>query len=122
GTSALTRQASKTIGEISPAATPVLALQALAKHLDADAILGITADEQTPCARTRSSRNRGTTRSGDEQRGAPGSVLPAARRCRLEGHSAPFQWPSRPGSAQARAQIAHPGPAPGERGTALLRR
>ena len=77
GTSALTRQASKTIGEISPAATLVLALQALAKHLDADAILGITADEQTPCARTRSSRNRGTTHSGDEQRGAPGSVLPA---------------------------------------------
>jgi uncharacterized protein len=47
GTSALIRQASKTIGEICPAAMLILALQALAKRLGADAILGITADEQT---------------------------------------------------------------------------
>jgi uncharacterized protein VirK/YbjX len=47
GTSTLIRQASKTIGEISPVAMLILALQALAEHLDADAILGITADEQT---------------------------------------------------------------------------
>jgi uncharacterized protein len=47
GTSALIRRASKTIGEICPAAMLILALQALAKRLSADAILGITADEQT---------------------------------------------------------------------------
>jgi uncharacterized protein len=47
GTSALIRQASKTIGEISPAAMLILALQALAKRLGADVILGVTADEQT---------------------------------------------------------------------------
>ena len=47
GTPELIRQASKTNGEISPAAMLVLGLQALAKRLGADAILGITADEQT---------------------------------------------------------------------------
>jgi len=47
GTSALIRQASKAIGEISPAAMLILGLQALAEHLGADAILGVTADEQT---------------------------------------------------------------------------
>jgi hypothetical protein len=47
GTSALIREASKTIGEISPAAMLVLALQALAKRLGANAILGVTAEEQT---------------------------------------------------------------------------
>ena len=47
GTSALIRQASKTIGEICPAAMLILAVQALAERLGADAILGITADEQT---------------------------------------------------------------------------
>ena len=47
GTSALIRQASKTLGEICPAVMLVLALQALAKRLGADAILGISADEQT---------------------------------------------------------------------------
>ena len=47
GTSALIRQASKTIGEISPATMLVLALQALAKRLGAEAILGVSADEQT---------------------------------------------------------------------------
>ena len=47
GTSALIRPASRTIGEISPAAMLVLALQALAKRLGAAAILGVSADEQT---------------------------------------------------------------------------
>jgi len=47
GTTALIRQASKTIGEISPAAILILAVQALAPRLGADAILGIAADEQT---------------------------------------------------------------------------
>lgn len=47
GTSALIRQASKTIGEICPAAMLTLGVQALAKRLGADAILGISADEQT---------------------------------------------------------------------------
>jgi len=47
GTTALIRQASKTIGEISPAAVLILAVQALAPRLGADAILGIAADEQT---------------------------------------------------------------------------
>ena len=47
GTSMLIRDASKTIGEISPAAMLILALQALAKRLGADAILGVTAEEQT---------------------------------------------------------------------------
>ena len=47
GTSALIRQASKAIGEISPAAMLILGLQALAEHLGADVILGVTADEQT---------------------------------------------------------------------------
>lgn len=47
GTSALIRQASKTIGEICPATMLVLALQALARHLGADVILGVSADEQT---------------------------------------------------------------------------
>jgi uncharacterized protein len=47
GTSALIRQASKAIGEICPAAMLILAVQALAVRLGADAILGITADEQT---------------------------------------------------------------------------
>jgi uncharacterized protein VirK/YbjX len=47
GTSALIRQASKTIGEICPATMLILALQALARRLGADAILGVSADEQT---------------------------------------------------------------------------
>jgi uncharacterized protein VirK/YbjX len=47
GTSTLIRQASKTLGEISPAAMLILALQAVAEHLGANAILGITAAEQT---------------------------------------------------------------------------
>jgi uncharacterized protein VirK/YbjX len=46
-TAALIRQASKTNGEISPAAMLVLALQALADRLGATAILGVTAHEQT---------------------------------------------------------------------------
>jgi uncharacterized protein VirK/YbjX len=45
-TAALIRQASKTIGEICPAAMLVLAVQALAKRLGAEAILGVSAEEQ----------------------------------------------------------------------------
>ena len=47
GTSALIRKASKTLGEICPASMLVLALQALARCLGADAILAVTGDEQT---------------------------------------------------------------------------
>jgi uncharacterized protein VirK/YbjX len=47
GTSDLIREASKAIGEISPAAMLVLAVQALAKRLGATAIVAVTADEQT---------------------------------------------------------------------------
>jgi uncharacterized protein VirK/YbjX len=47
GTARLIRQASRTMGEICPAAMLILALQALAKRLGAGAILGVTASEQT---------------------------------------------------------------------------
>jgi uncharacterized protein len=47
GTSALIRHASRSIGEICPAAMLVLAVQALAERLGADAILGVAAAEQT---------------------------------------------------------------------------
>jgi len=47
GTVALIRQASKTNGEICPAVMLVLAAQALPKRLGADALLGVSADEQT---------------------------------------------------------------------------
>ncbi|HEU5194356.1 MAG TPA: DUF535 family protein, partial [Methylomirabilota bacterium] len=47
GTSNLIREASKAIGEISPAAMLVLAVQALAKRLGAAAIVAASADEQT---------------------------------------------------------------------------
>ena len=47
GTSRLIRHSSRAIGEISPAAMLVLALQALARPLGADAILGVSAQEQT---------------------------------------------------------------------------
>jgi uncharacterized protein VirK/YbjX len=58
GTSALIRRASKTIGEICPAAMLILALQALAKRLGADAILGITADEQTSLQNPEQAKSR----------------------------------------------------------------
>jgi uncharacterized protein VirK/YbjX len=59
GATALIRQASKAIGEISPAAMLILSLQALAKHLGADAIFGISADEQTSlCAEPEQAKSR----------------------------------------------------------------
>ena len=47
GTARLIRHSSRAIGEISPPAMLVLAPQALAKRLGADAILGVSAQEQT---------------------------------------------------------------------------
>ena len=47
GTSDLIRQASKANGEICPATMLILGLQALGDRLGADAILGVSADEQT---------------------------------------------------------------------------
>jgi uncharacterized protein VirK/YbjX len=82
GTTALIREASKTMGEICPAAMLILALQALAKRLGADAILGVTADEQTSLranpAQAKSRYDAFWEMSGGERRGRfyrlPGGV------------------------------------------------